>query len=161
MSGSVQGGVKAEPNLTPVLDMVFQLITFFLLIINFKSAEIDANLKLPVVGSARPPANDPRKPPITGVMVLNIDQKGNVKTTVQISDLNNFFRRWADADRHTYNLKLQPDGTPPELPTIVVIRADKATPFVAVYHVIDTARNNGFRQFALKAAPLPKKKAGG
>ena len=34
--------------------MVFQLITFFMLVINFKSAEMDLSLKLPVVGSARP-----------------------------------------------------------------------------------------------------------
>ena len=42
--------VKSEPNLTPMLDMVFQLITFFMLVINFKAAEIDQNLSLPVVG---------------------------------------------------------------------------------------------------------------
>jgi biopolymer transport protein ExbD len=32
---------NAEPNLTPILDMVFQLITFFMLVINFKSAAMD------------------------------------------------------------------------------------------------------------------------
>ena len=37
--------------------MVFQLITFFMLVINFKSAELDLTLKLPVVGSARPVDN--------------------------------------------------------------------------------------------------------
>ena len=46
--------VNAEPNLTPILDMVFQLITFFMLVINFKSASMDLSLHLPVVGSARP-----------------------------------------------------------------------------------------------------------
>ena len=30
-----------EPNLTPILDMVFQLITFFMLVINFKGAAMD------------------------------------------------------------------------------------------------------------------------
>ncbi len=55
MSGSVPGGgVKSEPNLTPILDMVFQLITFFMLVINFKSAELDLSLQLPVLGSAKP-----------------------------------------------------------------------------------------------------------
>src|SRR5271165_3795637 len=55
MSGSVPGGgVKAEPNLTPILDMVFQLITFFMLVINFKTAELDLSLRLPVIGSAKP-----------------------------------------------------------------------------------------------------------
>ena len=54
MSGSVSSEVTADPNLTPLLDMVFQLITFFMLVINFKSAELDLALDLPVVGSARP-----------------------------------------------------------------------------------------------------------
>jgi len=54
MSGSVPGGAKAEPNLTPILDMVFQLITFFMLVINFKAAELDTSLMLPVIGSAKP-----------------------------------------------------------------------------------------------------------
>ena len=54
MAGKLSQGVTAQPNLTPMLDMVFQLITFFVLVVNFRSAEIDFNLKLPVVGSARP-----------------------------------------------------------------------------------------------------------
>jgi biopolymer transport protein ExbD len=45
---------RGEPNLTPILDMVFQLITFFMLVINFKTATLDLTLKLPVLGSARP-----------------------------------------------------------------------------------------------------------
>ena len=56
MSRSARGGdVKAEPNLTPILDMVFQLITFFMLVMNFKAAELDLSLRLPVIGSAKPP----------------------------------------------------------------------------------------------------------
>ena len=55
MSGSVPGSaLKAEPNLTPILDMVFQLITFFMLVMNFKAAELDLSMRLPVIGSAKP-----------------------------------------------------------------------------------------------------------
>ena len=67
MSGSVPGGEKVEPNLTPILDMVLQLITFFMLVISFKAAEIDQTLNLPVLGSARPlDASDMK------VLVLNV-----------------------------------------------------------------------------------------
>jgi len=44
----------AEPNLVPILDMVFQLITFFMLVINIKNKSIDESLKLPIVGSQEP-----------------------------------------------------------------------------------------------------------
>jgi biopolymer transport protein ExbD len=69
MSGSVPGGgPKAEPNLTPILDMVFQLITFFMLVINFKAAELDMTLQLPVLTSAKPlPVGSNIK-----MMVLNV-----------------------------------------------------------------------------------------
>ena len=46
--------LKAEPNLTPLLDVVFQLITFFMLMINFSSDNYDRRITLPVAGSARP-----------------------------------------------------------------------------------------------------------
>ena len=52
MSGPASD-VTITPNLTPILDMVFQLITFFMLVLNFKAAELDQTLTLPVVGSAR------------------------------------------------------------------------------------------------------------
>jgi biopolymer transport protein ExbD len=54
MSGSVGSASQAEPNLTPILDMVFQLITFFMLVLNFKAAELDLTLQLPVLDSAKP-----------------------------------------------------------------------------------------------------------
>ena len=41
---------KAEPNLTPLLDVVFQLITFFMLVINFSNENYDARVRLPVAG---------------------------------------------------------------------------------------------------------------
>ena len=68
MSGSVAGGDKLDPNLTPILDMVFQLITFFMLVINFKAAELDLSLKLPVLGSARPLPEGAT----TKILVLNV-----------------------------------------------------------------------------------------
>ncbi len=58
MAGSAHSAEKAEPNLTPILDMVFQLITFFMLVLNFKAAELDLSLRLPIIGSAKPLPTD-------------------------------------------------------------------------------------------------------
>src|SRR6478752_7237920 len=81
----------AEPNLTPILDMVFQLITFFMLVINFKGASMDLSLKLPVLGSARPIDYHGKKQP----MMLNIDPEGNVRAFGAKVDLEPFMAKEA------------------------------------------------------------------
>ena len=66
--------LKAEPNLTPILDMVFQLITFFMLVINFKAASLDMSVQLPVIGSALPTEAGDRD-----VLVLNVMPNGKLR----------------------------------------------------------------------------------
>ena len=66
MSASMSQGLKAEPNLTPLLDVVFQLITFFMLVINFSQDNYDSRIKLPVAGSARPLDDAAKLRPRTG-----------------------------------------------------------------------------------------------
>jgi len=147
MAGQMSHSVRADPNLTPMLDMVFQLITFFMLVMTFKSAEIDFNLSLPVVGSARPVSSEGR----TGLLVLNVDRAGNLRTTQPIRDLDAFVRIQSQATllaNHLTPADLESGG---ELPTTVVIRADRATPFSKLNRVIKACQENGFRKFALKA----------
>ena len=152
MAGRLSQEVKAEPNLTPMLDMVFQLITFFVLVINFRSAEIDFTLNLPVVGSARPVETGGH----VGLLVLNIDSKGNLKTTRIINDIDNFLKIQAQATMLASHITFEEIQQGTELPTTVVIRADRDTPFGKVNRVIKACQDNGFRSFALKAK-VPEK----
>jgi biopolymer transport protein ExbD len=148
MAGRLSQDVKAEPNLTPILDMVFQLITFFMLVINFKSAELDLNLKLPVVGSARPVSTQGRE----GLLILNIDHTGVLKVYGRpIQDVAAYIRSEAMANMLSSHLTPQDIAEGKELPTMVVIRADRATPFKMINRVIKACQENGFRSFALKA----------
>ena len=150
MAGRLSHDYRADPNLTPMLDMVFQLITFFMLVMTFKSAEIDFSLNLPVVGSARPVSSEGR----TGLLVLNIDRAGNLRTTQPIQDIDAFVRIQSQATllaNHMTPSDLEGGG---ELPTTVVIRADRATPFVKLNRVMKACRKNGFHKFALKALEM-------
>jgi biopolymer transport protein ExbD len=141
-------GASAEPNLTPILDLVFQLITFFMLVTNFKSASLDLTLKLPVLGSARPVDTQGQE----DLLVLNIDSQGTLKVyNNPVADLVGYIRSEAQASKLSAKAKsidLGPDG---ELPTTVVIRADRHTPFKALNQVIVACQTNGFRKFSLKA----------
>jgi biopolymer transport protein ExbD len=139
---------RAEPNLTPILDMVFQLITFFMLVINFKSAEIDSSLKLPVVGSARPVETHGQR----GLLVLNVDTAGNLKMYGRtVEDVEGYIFKEAHAARLAARIELPQSEAAADLPTTVVVRADRATPFKMLNRVIKACQDNGFRKFALKA----------
>ena len=137
---------KAEPNLTPILDMVFQLITFFMLVINFKSASLDLSLRLPIVGSARPVDTKGME----DLLILNITQEGKLIVYGIPKDIDSYIAGEAQATRWAFRpkLDLQPGD---ELPSMVVIRADEATPFKLLNRVIKACQDNGFRNFALKA----------
>ena len=147
MSASRARDLRAEPNLTPILDMVFQLITFFMLVINFKTASIDTTLHLPVVGSARPVD-------VAGedLLVLNIDNQGTLRVYgTPVQDIPGYIANEAQAKllaARRYRPQLEPGG---ELDSIVVIRADRATPFKLLNRVILCCEENGFRKFSFKA----------
>src|SRR4029079_7278707 len=81
-----RSGLSAEPNLTPILDMVFQLITFFMLVISFKTASMDPGVRLPVLGSARPMQKETER----NFAVLNIDASGALRVYGETCDLEKY-----------------------------------------------------------------------
>lgn len=146
MSGSLSHAANAEPNLTPMLDMVFQLITFFMLVINFKAAALDMDLKLPVVGSARPVDTHGQE----DLLILNVDQLGRLRVYGQEKDVQTYIAGEAQASKLSARRK-GIEGDSDELPSTVVIRADRQTPFSLLNKIIATCQENGFRKFSLKA----------
>lgn len=144
---------KAEPNLTPLLDVVFQLITFFMLVINFSSENYDARVRLPVAGSARP-VEDGEKAAMEDRLVLNVDRQGHLLMSGQVLTTTRALQEIKhQADLVKLNVKaagLKPDPSG-GLPTTIVLRADKDTPFSSLYSLITACQANGFRKFALKA----------
>src|SRR6185437_16483967 len=156
MSASMSNELRAEPNLTPLLDIVFQLITFFMLVINFSRDNFDSRIKLPVAGSARPQddaakLNDER-------LVLNIDSKGHLIFNGQV----------LSADEATQKIKLEAQiarqniktlrgkvEQGESLPARVVIRADRDTPFAVLFSLMNTCQTNGYQKFDLKAMTGP------
>src|SRR3954468_14175169 len=128
MSASVNNELRAEPNLTPLLDVVFQLITFFMLVINFSSENYDQRVRLPVAGSARPVEDEKRVS--EDRLVLNVDRAGHLLLGGEGQPLNEAVKTIRhQADLVKLNLKaagLKPDASG-GLPTSIVFRADKDT----------------------------------
>ncbi len=149
MAGSVSGAVRAEPNLTPLLDVVFQLITFFMLVINFSNDTYDQRVRLPVAGSARP-VEGTREDRV----VLNVDRDGNLLIEGKKLDTEKAIKEIAlQAELVKLNAKIsnKPIDDSNGLPTVLVIRADRDTQFSLLHQLITACQANGFRKFSLKA----------
>jgi biopolymer transport protein ExbD len=141
MSGRRRGRTGSDaamsPNLTPLLDVVLQLITFFMMLIHFGSkleGETKA-VRLPVAPAALPGGD-------LGLdrIVVAVDASGKLLADPW----------WA------LQAKIRRDGqaaigigSEGELPTLVVIRADKDVSYGAVRRLLGTAQDQGFAHFTL------------
>jgi len=143
---------RGEPNLTPILDMVFQLITFFMLVINFKTNQIDTQMDLPVVGTARPVKADGLQ-----LMMVNINNRGQFTVfNKPYSDpqMEQYIAAQAASDRLAARRTKSSFDDADDLPTTVVIRADRNTPFEKLHHALKLCQANHYRDFVFRTATI-------
>jgi biopolymer transport protein ExbD len=137
--------LSADPNLTPILDMVFQLITFFMLVVSFKTAAMDPGIRLPVLGSARPSQQEAERT----FVVLNIDAAGSLRVFGQVCDLEQYLVREADSIRRASSNN-GGDASTNGLHAAAVVRADRSTPFNKLNRVLAVCKKHGFQNVTLK-----------
>jgi biopolymer transport protein ExbD len=152
MAAAMTSELRAEPNLTPLLDVVFQLITFFMLVVNFSTDNYDKRVRLPIAESARPVEDTQRVS--EDRLVLNVDSEGHLLMGGEVQPLHqaiNSIKREAELVK----LNLRAAGAKPDptggLPTTIIFRADKDSTFGSLISLIKACQSSGFRKFALKA----------
>jgi biopolymer transport protein ExbD len=141
-----------DPDMTPMIDIVFQLIAFFMIVTNFEQTQADERVKLPANELARPPLA-----PREQELVLNIgflrDRDGTLlnpnalifrggNENIPVTEFGPHLELEARVARAQ-----QID--PAEM--TVVIRADAEVPTGEVQQLIKLAQEQGFEKFALKA----------
>lgn len=113
-------------DLTPIVDVVFNLLIFFALSLNFAATSGGINVKLPSASSAEPVK--------TEQVTINMTQDGklfyNDKTT-DIDGLKEKLKEVKDKD------------------SIVIIRADDSVPHGKVVQVMDIAKSEGLSKLAI------------
>lgn len=151
MSG-MHAADKAEPNLTPILDMVFQLITFFMMVISFKSADFDKMLVLPVIGSAAPA----EETTFGEYFILNLRSGGALFVQgKEKSDIESFIKIEAGFLKQRIE-SLEGD----EKRITVVIRADRTLKSDFLMRVVNACRSNGLDRFDFMVLRGGEKKSG-
>jgi biopolymer transport protein ExbD len=157
--------ISAEPNLTPLLDLVLQLLMFFMMCINFVNEQATEDIKLPDSQSAKPMMKD-----VTDTLFVNLQpfraeeqardgkykaaelakfHEGEAMATAllkapfKLSELNTFLKQqYADASR------LSKDG---QVRTVIILRAHKDTQYDEVFKVLQMCKNVGYRDLHLRA----------
>jgi biopolymer transport protein ExbD len=133
---SLHSADQCEPNLVPILDMVFQLITFFMLVINFKAMDVDKDLILPVVGAADPVGLENQG----DLLVINVRNDGTVLVRGELKPSLDLFLR----NESTVISALREIKQDQPLPVTAVLRLDKKVAFEKLMNVVDTCKKNRF-----------------
>ncbi|MCL4203371.1 MAG: biopolymer transporter ExbD [Pirellulaceae bacterium] len=129
-----------EGDMTPMIDMTFQLIAFFMVLINFTQSEQNERIMLPDSELAKPP-DAPLEYPIT----LHLTKEGTViigGEEVPISGLQPYLSREANV--------LRIRGKPLSDATII-IRGHKDARTGKVQELIKECQMSNFEKFALRA----------
>jgi len=138
--GKKSSGIH-EGDMTPMIDMVFQLIAFFMVLVNFTEADQNQRIHLPSSELAKPP-DAPLDSPITihvtdnGTAIMGPDE-------VPIPGLTRLL---------TVEFQvLARKGMGRAQEATIVIRGDGATKFGLIQEVIQVCQDVGFEKFALRA----------
>ncbi|WP_442484889.1 ExbD/TolR family protein [Aeoliella sp. SH292] len=134
----------AKGDMTPMIDMVFQLIAFFMVLINFSEIEQDQKVRLPESELAKPPEVAYEKP----ITLQMREDEGIILNAggddlMTIEDLRIALKREAQI--------IKAAGKDVKLSDVtVVIRADKGARTGKVQEMIDAAQQAEFETFALR-----------
>jgi biopolymer transport protein ExbD len=141
--GLGKGEVSSDPNLTPLLDLVLQLVMFFMLVANFVMDELSDKIKLPVASQAKPlTAQD------QNILYLNVSREG--KVIVLHRDpliLPEEIKIFMDQTARTHVLG---EAKAKEAVT-VIIRADKDARFRDIFKTMSAIKASGYRKLQLRA----------
>lgn len=134
--------VSAEGDMTSMIDMTFQLIAFFMILINFADDSANQDIKLPASRLAIPPESPPEDP-----IVLQMDSFGQVLYSGDgFTDMATIKSRLRVKQSVIRRLKLDPkDAT-------VIIRADHRVATKYVRELLEMCQEMEFEKFAFRAA---------
>jgi biopolymer transport protein ExbD len=139
----------AEPNLVPLLDLVLQLVMFFMMCAQFAVMEqTDKSIQLPLAQQAKPiPDSGP------DVVFLGVNDRGQVIVVGRPRPLVNDDEVTVFLKQDVYmSAKRAADAKgEKDINTMVVIRADKNADFEPIYRIMRRCQEAGLNKIQLRA----------
>lgn len=141
-----RGDESFKLNLTPLLDVVLQLITFFMMLIHFGS-QIEGSTKdvrLPFTPAALPGADLP-----LDRLTVALDAHGRLLVESRALEQDDAAKWWDKEAKLRVAGQKTLGGSVKELPTIVIVRADRNATYGMVRRTLAQAQERGFAHFSL------------
>lgn len=140
-----------EPNMTPMIDIVFLLMTFFIMVINFSQAESNEAIHLPDSELAQPPETPPSDPMTLQIAENEAIFMGNTVCRLDApGTIGGSGRPLSEMLRTELRVVKMINNVEPSDVT-VVIRADANVSFGFVQRVIQMCQSQGMESFTLRA----------
>jgi biopolymer transport protein ExbD len=140
-------GDDGDPNLVPLLDLVFQLIMFFMITVNFvRVDQINEDVSLPVAQAAVPMEQSAEE-----FIFLNIDRNG--KLVGSMEDLNGGRKLEAFLKSKMDELKRQArfKGETGDPKVVLVLRADKDARYKQIWDLVELGKMAGIKRYQFRA----------
>jgi biopolymer transport protein ExbD len=138
----------ADPNLVPLLDVVLQLIMFFMITVNFvRVDQFDDAIKLPVAQMAVPLDKASEV-----FIFLNLDSEGKLVGTLSNFALDTPEKIRAHLMREKIDLEriARERGKQGEVKVAVVLRADGNCRYGQIWTVLDSCQRAGYKRWQLR-----------
>jgi biopolymer transport protein ExbD len=142
MSHGAGGDDSVEPDLTAMLDLVMQLLMYFIMCANFIDQENTAEVLLPVAQMAKPISRDD-----ADVLFVNVDQDGKVLILGEAPKDLDATRLWLD----NRALEAKTKSGDNSIRTAIVVRAHRDASYDSVYRLMQACKDKGFKRFKLRA----------
>ncbi|MBQ9456881.1 MAG: biopolymer transporter ExbD [Thermoguttaceae bacterium] len=156
MARKRQESEGVQGDMTPMIDMVFQLLIFFMILINFADADQNARVKLPENDIVKPPEQ-----PIPDAVTLQIARQEKKKNEYSVLiGAEEFFgdkdlkRLKAALDKEVKFVKNEKKKSAKDM--TIILRADKDAPIGFINRVIHTCQEADIETFALRATAKVK-----
>ena len=133
-------GAKVEIDMTPMIDICFQLLTFFVFILNFDEADQDAKIMLPSSELAKPPEKGEEVP-----IILQITKEGVILAGGQPYANAAAVKSMLNVEKSVLEQRGKSAGD-----ANIIIRAHKDSKTGEVQKLIKTAQEVEFEKFSLR-----------
>ncbi len=141
------GGGDGEPNLIPLLDLVFQLIMFFMITVNFvRIDQINEEVALPSAQAAVPMDQT-----ADNWVFLNMSREGKlIVSSGEDLGTPGKIKVYVERERKKLEREARLRGQEGDIHVIIVLRAHKWATYKNVWEALDACNKAGYQRWQLR-----------